>query len=204
MTYHKQNTPVFPTLTVQQYTKLLPSIADAYYKASDQTENEHYNRKVYKYFNTVMHAQYLHITKVLGINVIFTDGQPYDNVHSMIKDVHTRKVLMISTDFNEPNKYMTKNENLRFRAVHDYFGHILGGQYATFSAIGEIRAFITHMQTVFCPFARQVMLSELLAQTSVTFYNKDGSLKYPLNEVPQNAIFEDQKSVVLSSEVLGL
>lgn len=58
------------------------------------------------------------ISKVLEVK--FVDGQPYESCEQMINEVEKTKTLLISKDHNESN-ILPELDNLKFRAVHDFF-----------------------------------------------------------------------------------
>lgn len=78
------------------------------------------------------------------VEVEYVPGQPYDTAEQMRREVQETGVLKISTDFNE-HAFFTPEENLHFRAVHDYVVHIIPGDRGPdFSERGEIRAYNLH------------------------------------------------------------
>mgnify|MGYP001575076020 CR=1 FL=1 len=77
------------------------------------------------------------------IEVVFVDGQPYASAAEMRREVWRTGVLAISRDFNT-HLFFSPEENLRFRAVHDYVVHIVGRGHPEFGQRGEIRAFNLH------------------------------------------------------------
>lgn len=78
------------------------------------------------------------------VRVEFVPGQPYETADEMREKVKRTGVLQISTDFNE-HPFFTPDENLKFRAVHDYIVHIIPGDAGPdFSRRGELRAYDLH------------------------------------------------------------
>ena len=73
------------------------------------------------------------------LRVRFVSGQPYATAQALHNVFHTRQ-LLISTDFNF-HPLWDEETNLRFRAVHDYYGHILTG--FDFTLFGELNAYHT-------------------------------------------------------------
>lgn len=72
------------------------------------------------------------------VDVRFVEGQPYSNEKEMADAVKKTGILYISTDFNE-HPFFTPEQNLKFRAVHDWYTHIATG--SEFSQRGEIKAY---------------------------------------------------------------
>jgi len=77
------------------------------------------------------------------VEVKFVKGQPYESDEQMAREVQRTGVLYISKDFNEHPIY-TPEQNLKARAVHDWFAHILPG--ADFSQRGELKAYNRQMK----------------------------------------------------------
>ena len=71
--------------------------------------------------------------------VKFVSGEPYKNAREMRERVISENVIYISTD-GEPNKFMTQEENLKGRAIHDVFAHMVCGCPFTFK--GEYNAYL--------------------------------------------------------------
>ena len=61
-------------------------------------------------------------------NVFFVDGQPYENVQDMKKDLFENNTLLISKDFND-SPIFTKSNNLKNRALHDFLHCLLDAPF---------------------------------------------------------------------------
>lgn len=72
------------------------------------------------------------------VRVEFVEGQPYADEKEMSDAVKKSGVLYISTDFNV-HPFFTPEQNLKFRAVHDWYTHIATG--SEFSQRGEIKSY---------------------------------------------------------------
>ncbi len=72
------------------------------------------------------------------VDVEFVAGQPYADDKELSEQVKKTGILYISTDFNE-HPFFNAEQNLKFRAVHDWFSHIATG--AEFSQRGELKAY---------------------------------------------------------------
>lgn len=72
------------------------------------------------------------------VDVQFVPGQPYADDKEMSEKVKKTGILYISTDYNE-HPFFNAEQNLKFRAVHDWFSHIATG--AEFSQRGELKAY---------------------------------------------------------------
>lgn len=140
-------------------------IANAYDDAPDNTHDPA-TRNAYAAFNREVRAQ-REALEAAGYQFIPWDrpGQPYRNSKQMRDDVRKNKRLYyFKTEHGSPiHALMTNEDNDNFRAVHDLFGHALGGN--SFWAKGETNAFLDHSQ-MFSETARSAMVTETLAQNA--------------------------------------
>lgn len=97
----------------------------------------------------------------------------YENSAQMLKDVHENNHLFVFQGGSK-HDYLHNidpetglNENEKFRAVHDAFGHAILGN--TFGAQGEERAWGLHSQ-MYSPLARLAMTAETRGQNSFVNY----------------------------------
>lgn len=111
--------------------------------------------------------QYRYMTEDLGITVVVTKDDPYKSVAEMVEDVRVNKRLKVfatGTDESGSHPYLTNEQNDKFRAVHDFFGHALPGR--GFDRHGEEAAWIAHSR-MFGMDARRAMTTETRGQNSV-------------------------------------
>lgn len=115
--------------------------------------------------------QYHHLTNRMGIKVESVDHDPYRNVHEMVHDVATNKRLkVLGTHVTGPHNLFSNEENDKFRAVHDAFGHAATGR--GFDAHGEEAAFAAH-SNMFTHHALPAMVSETRGQNAYLHLNGD-------------------------------
>lgn len=96
------------------------------------------------------------------VEVIWTDDEPYDSAQQMKREVLDTKKMYITTRYSDNlTNGWSKEENWKFRAVHDYIVHI-GGDH-DFSLKGEIGAFNTHAK-IAPPDAYDALFSEVVGQ----------------------------------------
>ena len=126
--------------------------------------------------------QYSYMTKKLGINVEFVDKDPYKNSKEMFADVSQGRLKVLKTETTGKHAYFTDEQNNKFRAVHDYFGHAATGR--GFAQDGEEAAWVHHSQ-MFSQDARAALTTETRGQNS--WYNTRGK-------------FADQKVAILPKE----
>lgn len=93
------------------------------------------------------------------LRVRFLPGQPYATAAAMHSVIRTRH-LVISTDHNFHPVWSTE-ENLRFRAVHDWYGHILTGY--DFTLEGERGAYEATAE-LHTPSAKHALFTEVYVQ----------------------------------------
>jgi hypothetical protein len=98
-----------------------------------------------------------------GIKVEYVDGQPYASSKEMIDDFKKTGTLKVSKDFNE-HPVFTPEQNLKFRAVHDYKGHIEPD--TTFGMEGERGAYKSHVDSIEGDDAKDALRVEVLGQAS--------------------------------------
>ena len=94
------------------------------------------------------------------VKVEFVSGQPYASAAEMQKAVKETGLLQISTDYNDHHLF-SEEQNLKFRAVHDYVVHILANK--DFSDKGEVAAYNAHAKMV-PPAAIPALFIEVVGQ----------------------------------------
>lgn len=116
-----------------------------------------------------------------NVDIYFVAGQPYATAQEMRDAVKKTGEMYISTDFNE-HPLFTPQQNLKFRAVHDYIVHIMPGDRGPdFTERGEIRAYNLHRRLA-PPDSWPALFTEVAAQAC--YFNERGH-------------FPDQKLAVL-------
>ena len=93
------------------------------------------------------------------LRVRFKPGQPYATASDLHRVITTR-YLVVSTD-NNFHPVWTCEENLRFRAVHDWYGHILTGY--DFALEGELGAYQATGE-LHTPSAKHALFTEVYVQ----------------------------------------
>jgi hypothetical protein len=113
--------------------------------------------------------QHHHLTHTMGINVQSVDHDPYENVHAMVHDVaNNRRLKVMGTHVTGGHPFFSNEENDKFRAVHDFFGHAATGR--DFSRHGEQAAFLAHAR-MFSHHALPAMASETKGQNTSLILN---------------------------------
>lgn len=169
------------SLVLSNYDEYAKLVAEAYEAAPDFDES-----MLPSYKAMIDHAENVLYPQILGkgIDVQFVDYDPYQNRDEMANDVINNKVLKISSLFNE-HPVLTEEQNLKFRAVHDYYTHIVCNQ--DFGLKGELKAYNTHA-TLAPPAALPALFTEVVGQACYAIVN--GTVDEDGNFV---AAFGDQK-----------
>lgn len=132
-------------------------------------------RKSYEALRSETNAQYDYMTKPkehggMGVKVEVPDQYPYKSHEDMFNDVRTNNRIQVqsSKSTNSTHEMFSQDENDKFRAVHDVFGHAAIGR--SFSRHGEEAAYLSHAQ-MYSPEARPALASETRGQNSYMNFN---------------------------------
>lgn len=123
-------------MALSNYKDFCELVANAYEELPDFEPEA-----VASYKALISHIEKMYQRMLSKVKVEFVEGQPYDSQKQMAQDVKETGVLKISTDYNQHDIF-TPEQNLKFRAVHDYIVHILAN--VDFSDKGEVAAFNAH------------------------------------------------------------
>jgi len=137
----------------------------------------------YESLASEVEEQFDFMTKELGIKVEFVHNDPYKSSKEMFDDASKGVLKVLSTQTTGAHPLFSNNQNDKFRAVHDYFGHAATGR--GFGQDGEEAAWVHHSQ-MFTEKARAALTTETRGQNS--FYNSKGKQ------------FADQKVALLPEE----
>lgn len=117
----------------------------------------------------IAHVETLYQRIQSKAKVEFVDENPYPDAAAMKREVERTKVLKIWNGANQ-HPVWTPEQNLHFRAVHDWFSHIIANQ--AFGLKGEIAAYNT--QAKLCPpNARPALFTEIVGQACSAVVNGD-------------------------------
>jgi len=115
-----------------------------------------------------------------GVTVTVTEADPYPDADAMFADVREGRLRVYATSPDQAHPILSADQNDRFRAVHDYFGHFVSGR--GFDRHGEEAAWVCHSRLYYGPAVR-AMTTETRAQSS-TFIWINGGKEFP----PQKAV----------------
>jgi hypothetical protein len=118
----------------------------------------------------------------MGLQHEVTDHDPYPDATHMAKDVAGGRIKTLSTAATGGHEYFSDEENDKFRAVHDVFGHAATGR--GFSRHGEEAAYLSHRQ-MFPRKAQAALASETRGQNS--FFNYGPTTAEPEKRFPNQA-----------------
>jgi GNAT superfamily N-acetyltransferase len=155
-------------------------IADAYDELPTVQEEAF---PAYTALATEVEAQFEYMTKTMGVKVEFVDADPYKTSREMFADVSKGTLKVLKTASTGSHPFFTDDQNDKFRAVHDFFGHAATGR--GFGQDGEESAWVHHSQ-MFTETARGALTTETRGQNS--FYNT------------RNQGFAEQKVALLPKE----
>lgn len=155
-------------------------IADAYDELPTVDEDAF---ESYTALATEVEAQFEYMTKTLGVKVEFVADDPYKTSREMFADVSKGVLKVLSTASTGSHPFLSDDQNDKFRAVHDFFGHAATGR--GFGQDGEESAWVHHSQ-MFTETARGALTTETRGQNS--WYNSRGK------------VFAEQKVALLPKE----
>lgn len=130
-----------------------------------------------------------------GYKIEFVDQDPYKSSTEMMADVRDNRTLKVfKTNDENPHPFLSKEQNDRFRAVHDFLAHAGGGNQ--FGPVGEENAYRIHAQTL-SPLARRALATETRGQNSWVNFGPNRNL--PAAQRP----FATQKAALWPEGFLG-
>ena len=112
--------------------------------------------------------------KAHGVDVVFTEEDPYETHEEMCSDIEVNDRLKIFSGGSHPTN-MTVQDNLKNRAVHDYWGHYKHDVDFTFW--GEFAKW-HHMKQWYPEIVHRLLLEEVVGQTGLCWY-LDGGYSNP-------------------------
>jgi hypothetical protein len=126
-------------LTLKKYKKFCDTVAEKYDELPAMQEDQKW-----RWEKLGDHVDKMYDQIQSRVKVEFVEGQPYDDADEMVEKVKDTGVMQISRDFND-HPVFSEEQNLKFRAVHDYIVHIMNADKGIdFSRKGEIKAYNLH------------------------------------------------------------
>jgi hypothetical protein len=148
----------------------MAQLAAAYDEAERDDPSAH---EAYAALTQEVDQQYKDLTGRLGVKVDFVASDPYKNVEELRKDLEdNRHIAVLKTDTtldsSGAHPYFTNEQNDKFRAVHDAFGHAATGR--GFDRNGEEAAYQAH-RSMFSDLAGKALATETRSQNSYLITN---------------------------------
>lgn len=103
---------------------------------------------------------------LIPIEVVFQNDDPYDSYIDMKETVENEGKLRVFDGGSEP-KFMTKQQNIKGRAVHDYFGHLDAD--CDFSMRGELQKW-QHVKDHYPKETHSLLFTEIVGQRAAVSY----------------------------------
>jgi hypothetical protein len=144
--------------------------------------------KAYRDLAKEVEQQFDHMVKS-GLKVEFVNYDPYKTANEMRADVESGSIRVMQTAVTGAHPFFTNEQNDKFRAVHDVFGHASTGR--GFDRHGERSAYISHKEMFRSPDAVRALASETEGQNAVaTLTGKFGEQKVAL--MPDDLVFDSR------------
>lgn len=179
--------PIQPTPRAEPDPKVAREIAIIFDRTSDQSRDPNV-QVAYGTLVDEIDAQFEVLARVVDL-VPYGDDEPppYRDSADMMAQLHRDHALFVYSGGAE-HSILTQEQNWRFRAIHDLFGHAAGG--FSFGPIGEHLAWMGHCK-LFLPLARCALTTETRAQN---FWVNFG----PYSHLPvERRPYAEQKSLLL-------
>lgn len=154
-----------PPLHDTPYIRVDPDLGSTIAQVYDTLQARNDSPEVvaaYEAFATEIEAQYNAAAAVIKIEPWTGEGQPYANSAEMRADVFGNNHMWVF-EGGEPHPFLTQEQNTKFRAVHDIYGHAKTG--FEFGPRGELNATRAHAQ-MFSPAAVPALVTETIGQNS--------------------------------------
>jgi hypothetical protein len=105
-----------------------------------------------------------------GVHVEFTPDDPYETYEEMCADIEVNNRLLIFSGGTHPS-HVSRDDNLKNRAVHDYWGHYKND--VDFSFWGEFQKWHA-MKNWYPEPVHRLTLQEVVGQTGLAYYLEGG------------------------------
>jgi hypothetical protein len=106
----------------------------------------------------------------IPVPVVWQSEDPYDSYADMAKTVGREQQLRVFDGGSEP-KFISHAQNVKGRAVHDWYGHLSAD--CNFSLTGECQKF-AHVRSHYPRRTHGLLFSEVVGQRAAASYYADG------------------------------
>jgi len=161
-------------------------VATAYQRLDNATEGTPAWNEVAQSYEALNHeiALQYEAMKKAGYTIEHTNEDPYPTSADMRRDVVENKhIKAFKTPESANHPFMTPEQNDKFRAVHDFFGHAAEGY--EFGARGEDAAFRKHASTLSSK-AIPALTTETRGQNSWVNFHVPEPKKFSSPDTPEN------------------
>lgn len=149
---------ILEKILFSNYQNYAKAVTEAYDARTEYEKDVIPSYRALNVHNHKMHKRLLSKIKIEYVPV----GETYESASEMAKEVKRTGILKVSNLYSDNLiSGWEKEDNLIFRAVHDYIVHIGGN--VDFSQRGEIQAFNVHAKLV-PPIALDALFGEVVAQ----------------------------------------
>lgn len=142
-------------------SELVDTVAENYLEKQEQDLSSEY-RALGRYNETRFND--------IPVPVHFTEDDPYSSAKELFEGIETDEELYIFSGGSSPEG-MTDEQNLKGRAVHDYFGHY--ENQCDFSVEGEFTKWYNQKADV-PDGTEELLFSEVVGQVCLVHYLEDG------------------------------
>ncbi len=166
-----------------------------YYDVAESRPNDELVKRAWKALNMETY-QIADKLERCGYRIIPTSrAETYRNVAEMALDAVESRSLRIWTGGVPEHSLMTPGENMRFRFVHDLFGHAMID--AQFGHYGEEQAYRVHYQ-MYSDLARKALATETRGQNCALHF---GRAAVAVDNNGFGAQFAEQKAFIMPEEL---
>ena len=138
--YQSQSEALIEKMLLKTWDEYAKKVADAY-QARPSMESQY----LPSWKSLISHIEKMYDQMQSRITVEFTPEDPYKNEKEIIQDIEKNKRLKIYSG-HATHPVWTVEQNLKFRAYHDYLSHVAGGH--AFGSKGEIASYNQHAKMV--------------------------------------------------------
>ena len=151
--------------TTMTDTNDVKRILGKWYDSADEMDS-YVAKRAYEVISLVDEVWYDRIP----VNVVWTTNDPYDDYQDMRQTVKRENELRVFAGGSEP-EYKSHEDNVKGRAVHDWFGHLEAN--CSFSMSGEWTKY-NHVKHRYPSWVRPLLFTEIVGQRAAASYYKDG------------------------------
>lgn len=158
-------------------TELINTVAENYLNSDEEDLSSEYSQ-----LGTYNEDRF----EDIPVPVHFTEDDPYADAEELFEGIEEDEELYIFSGGSSPDG-MTEEQNLKGRAVHDYFGHYMN--HCDFSIEGEFTKWYNQKNDV-PDGTEDLLFSEVVGQVALVHYLEDG---FEDSDYEQRAVLIDDE-----------